>query len=76
MFNRLEEIKELRKTRKLVAEKELNRLEKDYQFENRNEKIAQRMGNIKSKINQLEKDLENLTDLENKFKKKYETDPF
>jgi len=32
MFNRLEEIKELRKTRKLVAEKKLNRLEKDYQI--------------------------------------------
>ncbi len=68
MFNRLEEIKELRKTRKLVAEKKLNRLEKDYQFENRNEKITQRMVNIKSKINQLEKDLENLIDLESKFK--------
>lgn len=70
MFNRLEEIKELRRTRKLVAEEKLNRLEKDYKFENRGEKISQKMGNIKNKIVQLEKDLEDLANLENKFRQK------
>ena len=70
MINKLKQIKELRKTRKLVAEEELKRLEKNYELENRSEKVSQRMGSIKRKINQLEKDLENLTNLENKFKQK------
>lgn len=114
MIDKLKEIKELRKTRKLVAEEELKRLEEDYEllislakvrpagyifsidqrglsddeFENRSEKIAQRMENIfdhlgieyskelqpeenfKRKINQLEKNLETLTNLANKFKQR------
>ncbi|MCS5420257.1 MULTISPECIES: hypothetical protein [Psychrilyobacter] len=70
MINRLNEIKKLRKTKKLVAEEELKRLEKNDEFKNKSEKIDQRMENIKKKINQLEKDLENLTILENKFKQK------
>ncbi|UUV20083.1 hypothetical protein NRK67_17295 (plasmid) [Fusobacteria bacterium ZRK30] len=68
MINKLKQIKELRKTRKLVAEEELKRLEKDYEVENRSEKVAQRIENIKIKIDKLEKDLENLTNLEKKFK--------
>ena len=48
----------------------LKRLEKNDEFKNRSEKIDQKMENIKKKINQLEKDLENLTILENKFKQK------
>lgn len=32
MINKLKEIKELRKTRKLVTEEELKRLEKDYEL--------------------------------------------
>lgn len=70
MINKLNEIKKLRKTRKLVSEEELKRLEKNDEFKNRSEKIDQKMENIKKKINQLEKDLENLTILENKFKQK------
>ena len=70
MINKLKEIRELRKTRKLVAEEELKRLEKDYESKDKNEKIAQRIENIKRKINQLEKDLEGLTDLEDKFNQK------
>jgi len=70
MINKLKEIRELRKTRKLVAEEELKKLEKDYESKDKNEKIAQRIENIKSKINQLEKDLEGLTDLEDKFNQK------
>lgn len=70
MINKLNEIKKLRKTRKLEAEEELKRLEKNGEFKNRSEKMDQRMKNIKKKINQLEKDLEDLTILENKFKQK------
>ena len=70
MINKLKEIRALRKTRKLVAEEELKRLEKDYESKGKNEKIAQRIENIKRKINQLEKDLEGLTDLEDKFNQK------
>lgn len=70
MINKLKEIKELRKTRKLVAEEELKRLEKDYESKDKNEKIAQRIEDIKIKINQLKKDLEDLTDLEDKFNQK------
>ena len=70
MINKLNEVKKLRKTRKLVAEEELKRLEKNHEFKNRSEKIDQKMEDIKKKINQLEKDLENLTILENKFKEK------
>lgn len=70
MINKLNEVKKLRKTRKLVAEEELKRLEKNDEFKNRSQKIDQKMEDIKKKINQLEKDLENLTILENKFKEK------
>jgi len=70
MINKLNKIKELRKTRKLIAEEELKRLETDYESENRNEEIAQRIENMKKEVNRLEKDLENLTDLEKKFKEK------
>lgn len=70
MINKLKEIKKLRRARKLIAEEELKRLEKDYESKNKNEKIAQRIENIKGKINQLKKDLEDLTDLEDKFNQK------
>lgn len=70
MINKLKKIKELRKTRKLVAEEELKRLEKDYESKDKNKKIAQRIEDIKIKINQLKKDLEDLTDLEDKFNQK------
>ena len=66
MFGRLEEIKKLRKARKLVAEKKLSILETNYKFKNKNPKIE----NVKCEINQLEKDLQNLANLEKKFKQK------
>jgi hypothetical protein len=70
MINKLNEIKKLRRARKLVADEELKRLEKNHGLKNRSDKVDQKMENIKKKINRLEKDLENLTILENKFKEK------
>ena len=67
MIRKLKEIKELRKKRKLVAEEELKKLEKNYNFEYKNEITSPKIKSIKKKIRQLEKDLENLTNLENKF---------
>ena len=69
MIKKLNAIKKLRKTRKLVAEEELKRLEKDYDSENKNEKIIPEIKKTKVKINQLEKDLENLDNLKRKFSK-------
>lgn len=68
MIDKLNAIKKLRKTRKLLAEEELKILEKEYNFENRNEKIVLKIKKIKIKIDKLEKDLEDLENLENKFK--------
>lgn len=68
MINKLNKIKELRKANKLIAEEKLRRLKNDYKIESKNEKIAQRIEDMKREINKLEKDLKNLADLEKKFK--------
>ncbi|MGB6127719.1 MAG: hypothetical protein WBG30_03125 [Psychrilyobacter sp.] len=68
MINKLNKIKELRKANKLIAEEKLRRLKNDYKIENKNEKIAQRIEDMKKEIKKLEKDLKNLADLEKKFK--------
>jgi len=68
MINKLNKIKELRKARKLIAEEELKRLKNNYEIESENGEIAQRIEDMKREISKLEKDLENLTDLEKKFK--------
>lgn len=66
MINRLKEIKKLRKTRKLIAEEELKRLEIDHEYEN----ITLKIKKIESEINQLEEDLKRLNNLEIKFREK------
>jgi len=68
MIDKLNAIKNLRIKRKSLAEEELRVLQKESNAKNRNEKIDLKIKKIKIKINQLEKDLEDLKNLENKFK--------
>ena len=49
MIRKLKEIKELRKKRKLVAEEELKKLEKNYNFEYKNEITSPKIKSIKKK---------------------------
>lgn len=68
MIDKLNAIKKLRKTRKLLAEEELNKLEKEYNIKSKDENIVLKIKKTKTKIDQLEKDLKDLKILEKKFK--------
>ena len=68
MIDKLNAIKKLRKTRKLLAEEELNKLEKEYNIKSKDENIVLKIKKTKTKIDQLEKDLKDLEILEKKFK--------
>lgn len=68
MIDKLNAIKKLRKTRKLLAEEELDKLEKEYNTKSKDENIVLKIKKTKTKIDQLKKDLKDLEILEKKFK--------